>query len=150
MRAAATFAWLGAIAATLAVFTQLGGPGWLLGALCLVPGWVLWNYGQRLTSALDVDRIRSQLGEAAGLAKTRLSEVVDGIQTTRTQMFRGGLQVIKSVRAVRTDLADFGIDVSGITRLANPGTIGAAVASLFGGVALWLVAVVGAVLRIVL
>lgn len=150
MRAAAVFAWLGALVATGAVFVELGGLGWLLGAIFLVPGWVLWRYGKRLASALDAEKIRSQLGEAAGLAKTRLSEVVAGIQTTRSQIFRGGLQVIKSVRTLRSDLGDFGIDVSDITRLANPGSIGLAVASLFTGLGLWIIAAVGIAFRTVL
>ena len=150
MRAAAVFTWLGVVAATVAAFRELGGFGWVLGAICLVPGWVLWRYGKRLAAALDAEKIRSELGEAAGLAKTRLSEVVSGIQTTRRQMLRGGLQVIKSVRALRSDLGDFGIDVSGITRLANPGSIGLAVASLFSGLALWAVAAVAIAIRTLL
>lgn len=150
MRAAAVITWLGAIAATVAVFGELGGFGSLLGAICLVPGWVLWRYGKRLGSALDADKIRSQLGEAAGRARTRVSEVVVGIQAGRTRIIRGGLQVIKSVRALRSDLASFGVDVSDITRLANPGSIGLAVTSLFIGLGLWLVAIVGIAFRTLL
>lgn len=150
MRSAAVFAGLGAITATAAVFSALGGPGWLLGAICLIPGWILWRYGERLASALDVERIRTQLDDVTGLAKTRLTEVVGGIQTTRNQLLRGGLQVIRSVRAVRSDLGTFGIDVSGITRLANPGSIGMAVASLFIGLGLWIIAVIGVVFRTLL
>ncbi len=150
MRAAAGFAWVGAIAATVAVFAKLDGFGWLLGAICLIPGWILWRYGKRLASALDADKIRTELDEAAGLAKTRLSEVVGGIQTTRTRMIRGGLQVIKSVRSLRSDLGNFGIDVSGITRLANPGSIGLAGASLFIALGLWIVAAIGVAVRTVL
>lgn len=150
MRAAALFTWLGAIVATLAVFTELGGFGWLLGAICLVPGWILWRYGKRLASALDAEKIKSQLADVADLAKTRLSEVVGGIQTSRSRMFRGGLQVIKSVRALRADLGNFGIDVSDLTRLANPGSIAMAATSLFIGLGLWLLAVIGIALRTVL
>ncbi len=150
MRAAAVFAWVGAAIATVVVFAELGGLGWLLGLICLVPGVVLWRYGIRLASALDAEKIRSQLGGAAGLAKTRLSEVAGGIQTTRRHMLRGGLQVIKSVRAVRADLGSFGIDVSDLTRLANPGRIGMTVASLFIGLGLWIVAAIGIVVRAVL
>jgi len=150
MRAAAVFVGLGALAATVAAFSALGGPGWLLGAICLIPGWILWRYGKRLASALDAERIRTQLDEAAGLAKTRLSKVVGGIQTTRSRILRGGLQVIKSVRALRSDLGNFGIDVSDITRLANPGSIGLAVASLFIGLGLWIVAAVGLAFRALL
>jgi hypothetical protein len=150
MRTAAVVAWLGATAATFAVFAELGGFGWLLGAICLVPGWVLWRYGNRLGSALDVEKIRSQLGEGAGLSRTRVSEMIGGIQTGRTHKIRGGLQVIKSVRALRSDLGTFGIDVSDITRLANPGSIGLAVAGLFIGLGLWIAAIFGIAFRTVL
>jgi len=150
MRAAAVFAGLGAIAATAAVFSALGEPGWLLGAICLIPGWILWRYGGRLASALDVEKIRTQLDDVAGLAKTRLTEAVGVIPTTRKQLFRGGLQVIKSVRALRSDLGTFGIDVSDITRLANPGSIGMAVTSLFIGLGLWIIAAIGVVFRTLL
>lgn len=150
MRAAAVFAWLGAVAATIAAFSELGGFGWLLGAICLIPGWILWRYGKRLESALDAEKIKSQLGDVADLAKSRLSEVVGGIQTGRRQMFRGGLQVIKSVRALRSDLGGLGIDVSDLTRLANPGNIGMAATSLFVGLGLWVVAAIGIAFRTVL
>lgn len=150
MRVAAVFAWLGAIAATVAVFARLGSLGWLLGAVCLVPGWILWRYGNRLASVLDAAKIRSQLGEAAGVAKTRLSEVVGGIQSTRSHMLRGGLQVIKSVRALRSDLGDLGVDITDITRLANPGSIGLAAASLFIGLGLWILAAIGIAFRTLL
>ena len=73
-----------------------------------------------------------------------------GIQTARTRIVRGGFQVIKSVRALRSDLGNFGIDVSDITRLSNPGSIGLAVGSLFAGLGLWIVAIVGVALRTVL
>ena len=150
MRAAAAFTWLGAIAATVVVFTELGAIGRLLGVICLIPGWILWRYGKRLESALDAEKIKGQLDDVADLAKTRLAEVVGGIQTSRSQIFRGGLQVIKSVRALRADLGDFGIDVSDLTRLANPGSIAMAVTSLFIGLGLWVLVAIGVAFRTVL
>ncbi len=72
------------------------------------------------------------------------------MQTTRRQVVRGALQVVKTVRALRADLADFGIDVTGITLLANPGRLGMVVASLIAAVGLWLIAVIAIVLRILL
>lgn len=150
MRAAAWFAWLGAMAATVAVFSLIGTIGWLIGIACLIPGWILWRYAGKLAGALDVARIRGQLADAADLAKSRMGEVVGGIKDTRSQPIRGGLSVLKTVRAVRADLAGFGIDVSGIAEIANVATLSAAAGSLFAGLGLWAVASVGALLRLVL
>ena len=149
MRAAAGFAWLGAVAATLVVFSLLGTVGWLIGIGCLVPGWILWRYAAKLAGALDVARIRGQLTEATELAKSRLGEVVGGIKDTTTRPIRGGLSVLRTVRAVRGDLAGFGIDVSGIAEIANVAALSAAAGSLFAGLGLWAAAAVGALFRLV-
>jgi hypothetical protein len=150
MRAAAGLAWLGAVAATVAVFSLIGAIGWLIGIGCLIPGWILWRYGAKLAGVLDVARIRGQLDDAADLAKSRIGEVVGGIKDTRTQPIRGGLSVLKAVRTVRADLVGFGIDVSGIAEIANVASLSAAAGSLFAGLGLWAVAAVGTLLRIVL
>ena len=150
MRAAAFFAWAGAIAATLAAFSILGWPGWIVGLAALFPGWLLWRYGDKLANALDVDRIRGQLGEVADLAKTRLVEVVEGIQETRRQPIRGGFKVLKLVRGLRGDLDSFGVDIAGISEISNPGSLLIAAFSLGAGLALWLTAAVGVVLRLAL
>lgn len=150
MRAAAGFAWLGALAATIAVFSAFGLGGWIIGVVCLVPGWILWRYAGRLAGALDVAKIRGQLNEAAHLARSRIDEVVGGIRDTTKQPIRGGLGVLKTVRSVRADLADFGIDVSGIAEIANPATLSAAAGGLFAALGLWALAVIGALFRVVL
>lgn len=150
MRAAAIFTWTGAVAATLAVFIVLGWPGWVVGLATMVPGWILWRYGDKLANALDVERIRGQLGEAAELAKTRLGEVVGGIQETRRQPIRGGFKVLKLVRGLRGDLDSFGVDIAGIAEISNPGSLLMAAISLGAGLALWFAAAIGVVLRLVL
>ena len=150
MRAAAAFAWLGAAAATLAVFSAIGLFGWVIGVACLIPGWILWRYAGKLAGALDVAKIRGQLDDAADLAKARIGEVVGGIKDTTKQPIRGGLSVLRTVRAVRTDLADFGIDVSGIAEIANAATLSAAAGSLFAALGLWALAAIGALIRLVL
>jgi hypothetical protein len=150
MKAAAGFAWLGAIAATLAAFSVLGAGGWALGALCLLPGWILWRYGVTLSRALDIDRIRGQLDEAVALAKTRIGDVAQGIQATRRQAIRGGLTVLRTVRQVRRDLAGFGIDVSGIAEITNAANVATVGVSLFAALGLWVVAAVGGLVRIIL
>ena len=149
MRAGAVFAWIGAAAATVVVFSRLGGMGWLIGLISLVPGWILWRYGTSLAAAFDGAKIRGQLGDAATLAKGRLAEVVDGIQDTRRQLFRGGFKVLKTVRGLRTDLGDFGIDISGIAQVANPGRLAAAGFSLLAALGLWLVAAAGVLARFI-
>lgn len=150
MRAAALFTWAGAVAATLAVFSVLGWPGWVVGAVCLIPGWILWRYGDRLANALDVERIRGQLGEAAELARSRLVEVVDGIGETRRQPIRGGFRVLKLVRGLRGDFDQFGIDIGGIAEVSNPASLLMAAISLGGGIALWFAAAVGVLIRVAL
>jgi hypothetical protein len=150
MRAAAIFAWLGAAAATIAVFSLLGLLGWIVAIGCLIPGWVLWRYATKLTGALDVAKIRGQLDEAVATAKSRIGEAVAGIKETGTAPIRGGLSVLKTVRAVRTDLAGFGIDVSGIAEIANPASLAAAAGSLFAALGLWALAAIGALIRVVM
>ena len=150
MRAAAGFAWLGAMAATIAVFSAIGVVGWIIGIACLVPGWILWRYAGKLAGALDVAKIRGQFDEAADLAKSRIDEVVVGIKDTTRQPIRGGLSVLKTVRAVRADLADFGIDVSGIAEIANAASLSAAAGSLFAALGLWALAAIGALFRVLL
>ena len=149
MRAGAIFAWLGAVAATIVVFSLIGGFGWLLGAICLIPGWILWRYGANLATAFDGEKIRGQLGEVADLAKGRLVEVVDGIQSTRRQFVRGGFKVLKTVRAIRTDLDSFGVDISGIIQVANPGSLAMTGSSLLAALALWLIAAAGLAFRLI-
>jgi len=149
MRATAIASWLGAVAATIAVFVKAGTVGWILAAACLIPGAVLWRYGAALGSALDVDLIRSQLGEAAGVAKTRLGEVVDGLQSARRHVFRGAFRVVKTVRLVRSDLSSFGVDVSGIARITNPASVAGVVASVLATIGLWLIAAIGVIARFV-
>ena len=149
MRAAAIVTWLGAIAATVLAFSTLGGFGLFLGALALIPGWLLWRFAGRLTRALDVDLIRGQLAGLTDLARSRLGDVVAGIQQTRTSMMRGGLTVLKTVRAVRDDLGNVGIDVTGIAEIANPASLSVAAISLFAGLGLWIVAGVALLLRYV-
>lgn len=150
MRAAAVFTWGGAAAATVAVFEVLGWPGWVVGVVCLFPGFVLWRYGNKLANALDATKIRGQLGDAADLAKMRLGEVVGGLKATRSQPVRGGFRVLKVVRTLRSDLDGFGVDVAGITELSNPASMVAAAISLAAGVALWILAAIGVLIRLVL
>ncbi|MCP3976329.1 MAG: hypothetical protein GY720_17735 [bacterium] len=150
MRAGALFAWLGAAAATVVVFSRIGGIGWVIGLVCLIPGWILWRYGRNLAAAFDGDKIRGQLGEVASLAKGRLGEVVDGIQDTRRRQFiRGGFKVLKTVRSIRTDLEDFGIDISGIMQVANPGSLVSTGVSLLAALGLWAIAAVGALVQFI-
>jgi hypothetical protein len=149
MQAAAWFAWLGAAAATLAVFALLGVVGWLIGLVLLLPGWLLWRYARKLATAFDVERIRGQLADAAGTVGDRVGDVIEGVAAIREQPLRGGLGVLRAVRAVRSDLAGFGIDVAGIAEIANPGVLAAAAFSLAAGLGLWVVAVVGALVRAV-
>lgn len=149
MRAAAVFAWTGAAAATLAVFSALGGPGLIMALMCLLPGWLLWRYGTRLGAALDVQRIKGQLGDAATLAKTRVGEVVDGIQTTRRQFVRGGFRVLRLVRGLRADMESFGIDAAGIAEISSPAGLLVAAASLAAGIALWALAAIGLLARVI-
>lgn len=149
MRAGAVFAWSGAVAATIVVFSRIGGFGWLLGAICLIPGWILWRYGTNLATVFDSKKIRGQLGEVADMAKGRWVEVVDGIQDTRRQFVRGGFKVLKTVRAIRTDLDSFGVDISGIIQVANPGSLAMTGFGLLAALGLWLVAAAGVVLRLI-
>ena len=149
MRAAALFTGLGAVAATLAVFAVLGWPGWLVGIVCLFPAWVLVRYSRKLSSAIDVDRIRSQLAEATEMAKDRIGEVVEGVRTLGEQPIRGGMSVLRTVRAIRSDLADFGVDVSAIAEVGNAGTLAFAALSLFAGIGLWVLAAVGMLVRLI-
>ena len=150
MKAAAGFAWLGAVAATLVVLSLLGPGGWAIGAVFLLPGWILWRYGVKLSHALDIDKIRGQLDEAVALAKTRIGDFAQGIQATRRRAVRGGLTVLQTVRQVRRDLADFGIDVSGIAEIANAASLAMVAVSLFAAVGLWVVAAIGGLVRIIL
>lgn len=150
MRAAASFTWAGAVAATLAVFSVLGWPGWIVGLAALFPGWILWRYGDKLANALDVVRIRGQLGDVANLAKTRLGDVVGGIRETRRQPIRGGFKVLKLVRGLRGDLESFGVDIAGIAEVSNPGSLVMSAFSLGAGIALWFTAAIGVALRLVL
>ena len=149
MRVGAVFAWLGAVAATVIAFSRIGGIGWIIGLISLIPGWLLWRYGKNLADAFDGAKIRGQLGEVAGMAKGRLGEVVDGIQDTRRQFVRGGFKVLRTVRSIRTDLDDFGIDISGIVQVANPGTLAMTGVSLLAALALWFVAAIGLLLRFI-
>jgi len=148
MRAAAMVAWAGAIVATFVTLSPLGSVGWLVGAICMLPGWVLWRYGTTLANALDVARIRGQPDEMADQARRRVGDVVAGVKRTRHNPVRGGLSVLKTVRAVRADLSGFGIDVSGIAQLTAPPTVAAAAGSLVGAVALWGVSAIGLLVRI--
>lgn len=150
MRAAAVFTLAGAAAATLAVFSVLGWPGWVVGAVCLFPGRLLWRYADRLANALDVERIRGQLGSAADLAKSRLGEVVEGVAASRRQPIRGGFRVLKLVRGLRDDLGEFGIDIAGIAEISNPGSVIMAAFSLASGIALWFAAALGVLIRVIL
>lgn len=150
MRAGAIFAWLGAVAATAVVFSQIGGIGWAIGLVCLIPGWILWRYGRNLAAAFDGDKVRGQLGEVADLAKGRLGEVVDGIQDTRRRQFiRGGFKVLKTVRSLHSDLDNFGIDISGIMQVANPASLATTGFSLLAALGLWAVAAIGALLQLI-
>lgn len=149
MRAAAVFTLAGAVAATLAVFSALGWSGFVIGAVCLFPGWILWRYGDRLANALDTDRIRGQVGEATELAKSRIGEVVKGIGDTRRRPMRGGFRVLKLVRGLRGDFDRFGIDIAGIAEVTNPGSILMAAISLIAGIGFWFTAAVGLLIRLV-
>lgn len=150
MRLAATFTLAGAAAATLAAFSALGLVGWIIGAASFVPGFVLWRYATRLDGALDVDRIRNQLGTAGETARGRLGEVVDGIRDSRRAPLRSGFRVLRTMRGLRSDLADFGIDITGIAEVANPAVALVAALSLVSGFVLWVVAAIGLLLRLVL
>ncbi len=150
MRGGAVYTWAGAVAATLAAFSVLGWPGWIVGGVCLLPGGILWRYGDRLANALDVDRIRGQLGQAANLAKSRLVEVVGEIGESRRQPIRGGFRVLKLVRGLRSDFDQFGIDIAGVAEVSNPGSLLVVAASLAGGIALWTLAAVAVLIRVVL
>lgn len=149
MKVGAVGSWVGAIAATAVLFSRLSAIGWLLGAFALVPGWILWRYGRGLAAALDGEKVRGQLGGVADLAKGRLVDVVDGIQDTRRQMFRGGFKVLKTVRGLRGDFENFGIDVSGIAKVANPARLSMVGFSLLASLGLWVLALITIALRAV-
>lgn len=149
IRTAAVIAWLGAVAAVWAVFSRFGTFGWIFGIACLVPGWILWRYGQTLATSFDADAIRGRLGDAAAEAKATLGKVVEGIGTVRHQPLVGGFRVIKAVRGLRSDLAGFGIDASGIAQLANPGVLLTVGVSLIVALGLWGLALLGTLVRLV-
>lgn len=117
--------------------------GWgIIGVLLLIvaftPAIVLWSYARALDAAVDATKLELSIDEIAGKAVDRVGEVRATLQGGRLRYLHAAWATLTSVRELRADISQFGIDLAAWAAVANPVMLAAvglsliAVGGLFG------------------
>ncbi len=136
------------VAFWIVVANSWGAAGFVIAAVALVPGVVLWWYARALSRAVDRAKIELSVNELIEKTASSVGEAMEA-RRLRFGLIRAGWRAVTRVRELRDDLERLGVDLAAWAIVGNPGTLLAAGISVLASGALTIVFGLGIVLKLV-